>query len=196
MTNIHPQDADRLRQGFRYLNKFMVGLFRLGLGGWVNAWPEVGGQIMVIANTGRKTGLPRKSPVNYALIDGELYCVAGFGIVADWYRNLLANPKVEVWLPQGWFSGIAEDITGCPESPYLLRQVIIASGFAARIFGIDHEKITDEELARATEGYRLVHIHRTGERTGPGGPSDLAWVWPLATFLLLPLALRRRKRRK
>ncbi len=195
MTNITPRDAERLRQGFKYLNKFMVSLFRLGLGSWVNAWPEVGGRIMVMVNTGRKSGLARRSPVNYAMVDGEIYCVAGFGSIAHWYRNIMANPNVEIWLPDGWYRGVAEDVTGCPESPYLLRQVIIASGFAARIFGIDHRKLTDEELAQVTEDYRLIHIHRTAERTGAEGPGDLAWVWPLATFLLLPLAFRRRKRR-
>jgi len=39
----------------------------------------------------------------------------------------------------------------------------------------------------------VLHIRRTAERTGPQGPGDLAWVWPLATFLLLPLVFRRKK---
>lgn len=196
MTTMDPQTVQNLRQGFKVLNRFMVSLYRLGLGNWFNAWPEVSGRIMVITNIGRKSGLTRRSPVNYAIVDGELYCVAGFGSIADWYQNLMANPKVEVWMPEGWFTGMAEDVTGCSGSEFLLRQVILASGFAARIFGINVHKLSDEDLVKITEGYRLIKIHRTAERTGPGGPGELAWVWPLATFFLLPLAFRRRKRRK
>jgi hypothetical protein len=35
----------RLRIAFGYLNRFMIALWRLGLGGWVNAWPAVGGRV-------------------------------------------------------------------------------------------------------------------------------------------------------
>ncbi len=76
----------------------------------------------------------------------------------------------------------------------LLRKVLIASGFAAYAAGIDPLRLSDAELEAVTGSYRLVRIRRTAALTGPGGPGDLAWVWPLATFLLLPLAFRRRKR--
>ena len=67
---------------------------------------DLSGQIMVLTHTGRKSGLRRRTPVNYALVDGEVYCTAGFGQISDWYRNILANPQVEVWLPDGWWAGV------------------------------------------------------------------------------------------
>ena len=76
-----PHFLEQLRQGFkRYLNPFMRTLFRLGLATWFNVWPEVSGRVMVITHTGRKTGQPRRTPVNYAIVDGEVYCVVGFGV--------------------------------------------------------------------------------------------------------------------
>src|SRR6266542_1045798 len=111
MTNYDPQTLEKARQAFKYFNRFMLLMWRLGWGAWVNAWPDVGGRIMVITTTGRKSGLRRQSPVNYALVGGELYCTAGFGQVSDWYRNIKANPNVEVWLPDGWWSGVAEEVT-------------------------------------------------------------------------------------
>ena len=176
---------EMLRQVFKRFNAFMLLLWRLGLGGWVNAWPPVGGRIMVLTHIGRKTGLRRRTPVNYAEIDGDVYCTAGFGGVSDWYRNLLANPNVEVWLPNGWWVGVAEDVTDAPDHLYLMRQVLIASGFAAMVAGIDARRIDDADLAAVTQDYRLVHIRRTRPYMGPGGPNDLAWIWPLATLLLL-----------
>jgi len=193
VTTLDPR-MEQLRQGFRrYLNPFMLSLFRLGLAWWFNVWPAVSGRVMVITHTGRKTGAKRRTPVNYAIVDDELYCVAGFGPIADWYRNILKDPHVEVWLPDGWWAGVAEDVSDCEERLRLMRQVMVGSGFAARVAGLNPYTMSDEELDRATATYRLVRIRRTEARTGPGGPADLAWVWPLVAMILLPLALRRRK---
>ena len=92
-----------MRQVFKYLNRFMVFMFRLGLGRWLQFWPRVTGQILVLTHTGRKTGLTRRTPLNFAFVDGDLYVLAGFGSVSDWYRNVKARPQVEVWLPGGWW---------------------------------------------------------------------------------------------
>jgi deazaflavin-dependent oxidoreductase (nitroreductase family) len=183
-----------LRQGFKYFNRFMMLMWRLGLGPWINAWPQVGGRIMVITHTGRKTGIRRHTPVNYTIVDGQVYCTAALGSISDWYRNIMANPEVEVWLPNGWWVGMAEEATDARMRMPLLRQVLIDSGFAARAVGIDPATVTIEELDTKTSGYRLIHIRRTEPRTGPGGPGDLSWVWPLVTMILLPLVLFRRKR--
>lgn len=178
-----------LIQFFRYLNRFMVFMWRLGLGPWLNAWPKVLGRYVVITHIGRKSGQRRRTPVNYAEIDGDIYCVAGFGAKADWYRNMVANPQVEVWLPGGWWQGTAEEMIDADTRMNLMRQVLIGSGFAAFAAGIDPYKISDAELARATVEYRLMRIRRAAACTGPGGPGDLAWCWPLAVLLMLPLLI-------
>ena len=197
MTILDPRTEETLRQSFkRYLNPFMLLMWRLGLGPWINLWPKVGGRILVIAHQGRKTGRRRYTPVNYALVDGEIYCTVGFGVVSDWYRNLAVNPNVEVWLPDGWWAGVVEDISDSPWRLPLLRQVLIGSGVVTYLAGIDPVNLTDEALHAVTSKYRLLHIWRTEARTGRGGPGDLAWVWPAATMILLPLLLFRRRRRR
>jgi hypothetical protein len=126
--------------------------------------------------------------------NGDIYCTAGFGGISDWYRNIVADPQVEVWLPEGWWAGIAEEVLDDQLRLPLLRQVLIDSGFAARAAGLDPMAMSNSELEAATAKYRLIRIRRAAARTGRGGPGDLAWVWPLATFILLPLVLFRRKR--
>ena len=153
--------TERWRQFFKCVNRFMLLMWRLGLGRWINAWPAVGGRIMVLGHTGRSSGLRRQTPVNYAQISGEVYCTAGFGPRCDWYRNMLANPQVEVWLPDGRWSGRAEDVSECDEHLSRLRQVLIASGFAAHLAGINPRTISDEQLAAASPDYRLIRIRRT-----------------------------------
>jgi deazaflavin-dependent oxidoreductase (nitroreductase family) len=190
-TDISQGEA-RLRQLFKHFNLFMLLVWRLGLGKWLNAWPSVGGRILVLTHTGRKSGLRRRTPLNYAVIEGDLYCTAGFGARADWYRNLLANPLVEVWTPRGCWSGVAEDVSDAPERLPYLRQVLIASGFAARLAGINPHTLTNEGLHRLTHYYRLVRIRPHQPLTGPGGPGDLVWVWPLVVLLLVIIYIRRR----
>jgi deazaflavin-dependent oxidoreductase (nitroreductase family) len=194
MTSWQPDAQEKMRQGFKRFNRVMLTLWRLGLGSWVNLWPSVGGRIMVIVHTGRKSGKRYQTPVNYAIVDGELYCVAGFGGISDWYRNVVANPEVEVWLPDGWWAGVAEEVTDTRIRLPLLRQVLINSGLAAQLAGLRPATMSDEELRQATADYRLMHIRRTHACTGPGGPGDLAWIWPLATLVLLWRLMSRRKR--
>jgi deazaflavin-dependent oxidoreductase (nitroreductase family) len=185
--------GDDLRGIFKAINRFVVLLWRLGLGSWGNG-TSFGGSLMVIKHTGRKTGLTRHTPVNYAIVEGDIYCTAGFGKVSDWYLNIMNNPEVEVWLPDGWWAGIAEDVTAMEGNYQVFRQVLIASGFAGPLFGANQKNLSDRNLLELLESYRLIRIQRPKALTGPGGPGDLVWVWPAATFLLLYVLLGRRRR--
>ncbi len=184
---------DSLRGIFKAFNRFMLLLWRLGLGSWGNG-TSFGGSVMIIKHIGRKTGLTRHTPVNYATVEGDIYCTSGFGKVSDWYLNIKVNPEVEVWLPDGRWTGIAEDVTDMEGNYQVFRQVLIASGFAGPLFGVNPKKLSDQDLLKLLESYRLIRIMRSNALTGPGGPGDLAWMWPAATFFLLLVLLRRRRK--
>jgi deazaflavin-dependent oxidoreductase (nitroreductase family) len=188
----HVDHADLLRSAFRWLNRFMVPMWRLGFGGLLNAWPSVGGQLLVLVHRGRKSGREYRTPLNYAEVEGNVYCLAGFGAATDWYRNALAASSVEIWMPAGWWEAEAVDASNDPNRVSLMRAVLIGSGFATYVAGIDPRRLSDEELHQRTAGYRLLRLERTAGRTGPGGPNDLAWVWPLTTTFLAWLLIRRR----
>jgi deazaflavin-dependent oxidoreductase (nitroreductase family) len=192
--NMSTAAEDRLLKIFKFFNRFMLLLWRLGLGTWVNG-TEFGGSIMVIKHTGRKTGLTRQTPLNYAFIDGDIFCTAGLGGRSDWYQNILANPQVEVWLPNERWQGIAEDASETEDRTLSLRKVLKASGFAGPLFGVNPKKLTDADLEQLLTSYRLVRIRRAEAVTGPGGPGDLAWVWPVSTFVLFGFLLISRKKR-
>ena len=164
------------------------------MGKWFKVWPEISGSVMVLTHIGRKTGIKRYQPLNYAIVDDDIYCIAAFGDVSDWYRNIRANPFVEVWLPDGWWAGVAEDISDSPARAQLIRQILIGSGFVAYAAGLNPRKMTDEEIDAESKKYRLLRIRRSAARTGPGGPGDLEWVWHIATIILLGIVLFRRRR--
>lgn len=153
-----PKQLNTLRRVFHAMNHFMVWMWKMGWGKAINIWPAVIGRIMVIKHRGRKSGREYLTPVNYAIVDGEIYCTAGFGSTSDWYRNMQANPEIELWLPEGKRKARAEDISDSPKRLFLMRQVLIASGFAAPLFGIDPKKANDEQLGVLSREYRLVHF--------------------------------------
>jgi deazaflavin-dependent oxidoreductase (nitroreductase family) len=202
MTDMSPEQTERMRQMFKKFNKFMLAMWRLGLGSWVNSWPEYGGRIFVVSHKGRTSGLQRRTPLNYAIIEGDVYCTAGFGSNADWYLNVKKNPNVEVWLSGGlfktdaWWEGVAEEVpVDDPNWLSAMRTVLIGSGAVAPMMGIHPKTATDEELKAAVETYHLVRISRKAPLTGEGGPGELAWVWPLAASVLALVLLVRPRRR-
>jgi deazaflavin-dependent oxidoreductase (nitroreductase family) len=160
----------------------------------MNKYPDTVGRIMVLTTIGRKSGLKRRTPMNYARMDGDVYCLAGFGKVADWYRNLQTNPSVEVWLPDGWWTGYAEEVTDPEERLLILRQILINSGFAAETFaGLNPHTISDEALQEVAADWPVVRIRLEQTLSGPGGPGDLVWAWPVAGIVLLAWWWMRRR---
>jgi deazaflavin-dependent oxidoreductase (nitroreductase family) len=182
-----------MRLFFKYFNKFMFIMWRLGLDRWLSFWPSGLGQYMVINHTGRKSGQLRKTPVNFAEVGCEVYCVAGAGRVSDWYQNILADPEVEIWLPDSRWLGNAEVVPLSRAVLPILREVLRCSGFAGRLAGF-YPGISDDELLSICKDYGLVHIIRKQPRTGKGGPGDLAWIWPLAVMVMLPMISSKKKK--
>lgn len=178
---------------FRVLNFFQVLMWRLGLGRWLSMFPSTTGTYLVLTHYGRKSGRKYRTPVNFAQFEGDLYITAGFGSVSDWYQNIIANPQVEVWLPDGWYVATANDVKVDHETLPILRKILINSGFAAPMMGIHPNRLSDDELLELCKEYRLVRIQRSAPRTGNDGPGDLVWLWPLLVILLV--TKRRKKHR-
>ena len=70
--------------------------------------------VMLLTTIGARTGLPRTLPLVYRNDDaGLLLAASNFGTTTNpaWYRNLLANPKVEVLAGKDSGSYLATEIT-------------------------------------------------------------------------------------
>ncbi len=177
-----------LRKAFRLVNKFfMVPAFRLGLGPILGN--PFGGYFMVLKTRGRLTGRWRYTPLNYAIASGAVYWIAGFGTVSHWYRNLLANPNVELILPASAVAGIAQLVSDGAERQKALRQVMVNSGFATFVFGgFNPYTLTDQRLEELGKEYLVFGLHPTGIGSGPSDPAGGRWFWPT---LIISLALLR-----
>lgn len=70
--------------------------------------------LMLLTTTGAKTGQPRTLPLGYTKDgDGLLLIASNYGKTSHpaWYRNLVANPKVEVLAGKNSGTYIAREIT-------------------------------------------------------------------------------------
>lgn len=166
---------DRLRKTFRSMNRGMVLMWRLGLGRWSDAWPSVGGRILVVEHRGRTSGNRYLTPLNFTPDGRSRFCLAAFGTRSDWYRNAMAAGRIVVWLPDGMWVAHTSDVTGEPGSLAVIRRVLIDSGFAARAFGLNPKTMTNDEVAATTADYRLVRLDLI-DRCDKS-PADLWWVW-------------------
>jgi deazaflavin-dependent oxidoreductase (nitroreductase family) len=71
----------------------------------------VGRNVLLLTTVGRRSGLPRVTPLLYDKIDGIIYVGSARGAKADWYQNLRANPNVEVTVGSRRIKGCADPIT-------------------------------------------------------------------------------------
>jgi hypothetical protein len=178
-------------EGWKAYEHGMVLMWKLGLGKLINLWPEATGRSLVLGLKG--SAGTRLIPMLYCRRDEFIFCTSLMKENQDAAMDAVANPQVEVWLPDGWYAGSAEIVEDAEERAGMLRQVLSAGGFMAPwLLGIHPQSAEEERFRQATAGYRLLRIRRQSARTGSDGPGSLAWLWPLA---LLAVCLRGKRRK-
>ncbi len=80
-------------------------LYRSGLA------PLIGRLILLLTTSGRRTGLPRVTPLQYEELDGAFYVGSARGTRADWFRNVVADPRVRVRIGSRELEAVAEPVT-------------------------------------------------------------------------------------
>jgi deazaflavin-dependent oxidoreductase (nitroreductase family) len=104
-TTMAAQKMKLSRETFSRIKRPPQIAYRLGLG------RLIGRLVLLLTTTGRKSGLPRVTPLQYERVDGLIYVMSARGTKADWFRNILADPRVEVRIKNRRWRGIAEPIT-------------------------------------------------------------------------------------
>lgn len=65
--------------------------------------------ILILETTGRRTGKPRLTALEYGLDPARTryFLMSGWGGASDWYRNALAHPQVRIWITGQQVEGVA-----------------------------------------------------------------------------------------
>jgi deazaflavin-dependent oxidoreductase (nitroreductase family) len=163
-------------------------LWRLGLG------PIVGRLFMIITTTGRKSGLPRSTMVEYHRLNETKYVASGFGEVSHWYKNILADPRLTIQTNDGKESARAVRVTDDQEVMDvvdLFRRTDSAYFIDLYLRSLDIEPSREDILAKK-DRLHLLRFEATDETTPPGLGADLVWMWPIAFLGLLFYLIRRK----
>lgn len=112
MTRLVPMDNPG--PVFKRLFKIPIFFYRIGL-------PLFGGFILLLTTTGRKSGQPRQTPLEYRREagTGHMVIMAGWGGHTDWRKNIEAAPRVHV--QAGWkkFDAMAEKLSNAEVADFL-----------------------------------------------------------------------------
>ena len=94
--------AKTIYHRMKALNARMVANYRRGIG------PTR--IVLLLTTIGRKSGLPRVTPLQFEAVDDAYFVASARGPEADWFKNILANPDVHVTMRRREFDAIAEPI--------------------------------------------------------------------------------------
>ncbi len=179
-----------LHRVFGVVNRwFAVPALNAGLGPLFST--PVAGSLMVLRTVGRTSGQRRQAPLGYVIADGAVYCCAGFGPRTAWYRNLAADPRVEVVLPSIAFSGIAETVTNRDEWDRVFPAYVRALGIVGRLTLGDVGSADRERIDTIRRSLPLVRIRPTGPAPGPADPGGRFWVVAQVAWIVAIIGLAR-----
>lgn len=79
--------------------------------------------VMLLTTTGRRSGLPRTNGVSFMPLGDHFIVFSGWGIRSDWYRNVLANPRVTIQVGNRTLAATAAPVTDPERRRELMRQM-------------------------------------------------------------------------
>ena len=88
----------------------------------------------LLETTGRKSGEPRRTPLDGSRVGDQFWFVSEFGDKSQYVKNIQANPAVRIRLKGRWHSGTAHLLPD--DDPHeRLRSLPKFNSFGVRTFG-------------------------------------------------------------
>ncbi|AXB48516.1 nitroreductase [Amycolatopsis albispora] len=91
---------------------------------------------VLLETTGRKSGLPRRTPIGGRRVGDEFWFVSEFGEKSQYIRNIQADPSVRVRLRGRWYHGVAHLEPG-DDARARLAALPRLNSAAVRVLGTD-----------------------------------------------------------
>jgi deazaflavin-dependent oxidoreductase (nitroreductase family) len=162
----------------KWLFKLPILLYRLGLGF------VVGRLFMVLTTVGRKSGLLRRTAIEFHEFEGRCTVMSGWGTKTDWYRNIEANPYVTIQTWRGVQSARARRITSDEELARVFEFARTNPTMRAMLKVAGFDLTLDQFLAQK-DRFTFVIFESTDQPALEPLRADLVWVWAV----LFPVCL-------
>ena len=137
----------------RGLNQRMAHNYQRGIG--------PGRVVLLLTTTGRKSGLPRITPLQYEEVNGRYIVGSARGASADWFRNIQANPHVWVQIQERKLAATAQAVTDIEQvAEFLalrLKRHPLMIGLLMRLEGLPW-RFTPADLKRFADQKAMVVI--------------------------------------
>jgi deazaflavin-dependent oxidoreductase (nitroreductase family) len=165
-----------LKQAF----KMPILMWRMGLGFLV------GKLFMIMTATGRKSGQPRQTAIEFHEHAGRKYVFSAFGEKADWYKNILADQRVTIQTASGTEHVIARRIVSERElkeafefvtNNHTMKKWVQVLGFRLNL----------DEFITQKDRFFLITFDPIDEPTPPPLKADLKWIWLVIMIIILVL---------
>jgi deazaflavin-dependent oxidoreductase (nitroreductase family) len=88
----------------------------------------------LLETTGRRSGQPRRTPLDGRLVGNRFWLVSEFGEKSQYVRNIKANPRVRLRLRGKWHTGTAHLVPD-DDPRARLRELPRLNSFGVRTFG-------------------------------------------------------------
>lgn len=178
---------DASRTLFRYGNRYaMVPFHRAGLAAWLGN-PLTGWQCLV-TTTGRRSGLPRATPLGYLVVDGAAWVMAGYGPATLWFRNILDEPRVTLLLPgRPPLPAVATEACDPSTRARIIPPLARSMALPGAMIGCLPAASSDERILGCVSWVPLVRIRPADGSPllpGPDDPGGRGWVWRQGVLLV------------
>ncbi|MBU3060866.1 nitroreductase family deazaflavin-dependent oxidoreductase [Nocardia sp. NEAU-G5] len=90
----------------------------------------------LLETTGRRSGLPRRTPVGGRVVGGSFWMVSNHGLAAAYVRNIAADPRVRVQIRSRWHTGTAHLLPD-DDARARLRELPRFNSWNVRMLGTD-----------------------------------------------------------
>lgn len=174
----------------RLLLRAPLWLHRLGLGDILNSL-----HVVVLTTRGRKSGLPRHTPIEYRMHGTKVYMISAWGERPHWVQNLIADPTATLQAGRREYCAQATLVKDTSE---VLRALFLFRKRAPAVYDALIARLTDADSVDARNLPDLADqltVVRFDVKRGKGELSglstDLTWVWgAVGTGALVLMAVR------
>lgn len=159
-------------------------MHRLGLGGFLSRF-----RLVVLTTRGRKSGLPRHTPVEYRMHGTKIYLISAWGERPHWVKNLIAHPYATIQAGPRSYGATAKLVNEPSEA---LRAFFLFRKPAPAVYDALLARLTEAETVEArrlpelASQLTVIRLDIVDGGDGLNGlKSDLRWVLPVALVGLI-----------